>query len=177
MASRKPGVKLSNRQVRKFLEDIVGKSALLVIHACDMKDGVTDEVIVSKTGLKLSAVRNTLNQLHDRGLIRYNREKDQNTNWYTYTWFACKDKIGDVVRDQWQVKLSELDTKFDFESNHIFYKCTNGCQKLAFELAAEYDFKCPDCGNELQNIDNRETITLLIGEMKELKDLVRKIGA
>ncbi len=177
MPKRKPEVKLTNRQVRKFLEGIIGANAVNVVRACDFKKGVTDEVIVQKTELKLSSVRNLLNQLHGYGLIRYEREKDANTNWYTYTWFAKMDKIGDVVRSKWQGRLTDLEQEFDFESNHVFYKCTQGCQKLAFELAAEYDFKCPDCGNELENIDNKERIQELMGEMKDLNDLVKKIGA
>jgi transcription initiation factor IIE alpha subunit len=94
MVNNKP----SAEQAQKFL-GLIGKSASAVILACDTKRGVTEDVVVNKTGLKLSEVRNVLNQLHDKGLIRYNREKNQNTNLYTYTWFTYQDGIDGILRD------------------------------------------------------------------------------
>ncbi|MBN3036998.1 MAG: hypothetical protein JW834_00965 [Candidatus Diapherotrites archaeon] len=169
------GLRLQNRQVQRFLKEFIGENAVLVLRACDT--GCTDEQIMKETKLKLSTIRSTLNQLHYMGLIAYDREKNPNTNWYTYTWFARKDQIRDVVKDKWQTKLEELQKSIEYESSYVFFGCGNGCDKLPFELAAEYDFTCPDCGGPLQEVDNKKRVKELKGEMAELTDLMDKIGA
>lgn len=167
---------LTNRQVNKLLEEIVGHDGVLVLKACDLKKGTTDEGIAKKTNLSLSIIRSQLNQLHYKGLIRYHREKNAETNWYTYTWFANMDKINEVISGEWSNYLDKLEKQLDYESNYIFYSCGDGCGKLAFELASEYDFKCPDCGKELQNIDNKVKIKELVGEIKEVKRLMKQLS-
>jgi len=169
-------VSLTNRQVNKLLEEVVGHDGVLVLKACDLKKGITDEGIKRKTGLSLPKIRSQLNQLHYRGLIRYNREKNQDTNWYTYTWFANNDKIHEVISSEWANYLEKLEKQLDYESNYIFYVCKKGCGKLPFELASEYDFKCPDCGGELKNIDNKKKIREVLTEIKEVKLLMKQLA-
>ena len=169
-------IPLTNRQVNKLLQEIVGKDGVLVLKACDLKRGITDEGIAKKTGLKLSTIRSQLNQLHYRGLIRYHREKNQETNWYTYTWFTNADKVNEVIAGEWGNYMAKLENQLDYESNYIFYNCGNGCDKLPFELASEYDFKCPECGNELKNINNKAKVKELVKEIKEVKSLVKKLS-
>ncbi|MCK4327664.1 MAG: hypothetical protein KAW41_04255 [Candidatus Diapherotrites archaeon] len=168
-------VSLTNRQVNKLLEEIVGHDGVLVLKACDLKKGTTDEGIAKKTKLKLSTIRSQLNQLHYRGLIRYHREKNVDTNWYTYTWFTNADKINEVISGEWANYLGKIEKQLDYESNYVFYSCGNGCGKLPFELASEYDFTCPDCGNELQNINNKSKVRELLGEIKEVKSLMKQL--
>jgi len=169
-------VPLSNRQVNKLLEEIVGHDGVLVLKACDLKKGITDEGIAKKTKLKIPTIRSQLNQLHYRGLIRYHRQKNADTNWYTYTWFTNRDKVNEVITREWSGYMSKLESQLDYESNYIFYKCENGCSKLPFELASEYDFKCPDCGTELRNVNNKTKVRELVKEIKEVKVLMKQLS-
>ena len=166
-------LKLSNRQVKKFLEDIVGKSGVEVLEACEAP--CTDDIIAKQTGLKLNSIRSLLNQLHYAGLIAYDREKNPETNWYTYTWFAKTDKIAEIIQEKWRHRLEELQNKLDYESNYVFFECAGKCEKLPFELATEYDFKCPECGSELRNVDNKARVKEVVEEIKELEDLIQKL--
>lgn len=169
-------VPLTNRQVNKLLEEIVGRDGVLVLKACDLKKGILDEGIAKKTDLKLSIIRSQLNQLHYRGLISYHREKNQETNWYTYTWFTNRDKVNEVISREWGNYMAKLEKQLDYESNYIFYSCGNNCEKLPFELASEYDFNCPECGKELTNIDNKGKVKELVKEIKEVKSLMKKLS-
>ena len=169
-------VKLTNRQVNKFLEEIVGRDAVLVLKACDLKKGTTDEGIAKKTKFTLPKIRSLLNQLHYRGLIRYDREKNIETNWYTYTWFANMETITEVVSGRWESKLEELQKQLDYESKYIFYSCGNGCAKLPFELATEYDFNCPDCGKGLDVTDNKVAVREALQEIKEVRALMKQLS-
>jgi len=73
-------------------------------------------------------------------------------------------------------RATVTEKELDYESNYIFYSCGNGCGKLPFELASEYDFKCPDCGNELQNMDNKARVRELVGEIKEVKSMMKQLS-
>jgi len=171
---QKINLKLTNRQVKKFLEEIIGKNAMLVLKSCEK--GLTDEGIQKETELKIPIIRSLLNQLHYSGLVRYDREKDQYTNWYTYTWFAQKDKIAEIIRNGWQDKLKELEKKYVYESSYVFFVCSNGCERMPFELAAEYDFRCPECGSQLESDKGKKHVKEVLNEIKELNELIESIG-
>jgi len=49
--------------------------------------------------------------------------------------------------------MEKLQKKLKYEQNYTFFKCSNGCEKLPFELACEYNFKCPECGNAMESVD------------------------
>lgn len=164
---------LSKKQIKKFVVDIVGEEGLLVLDAC--KKGCTDEQIMKKTKLKLSNIRSLLNRLHYMGVINYSREKDENTHWYTYTWFLKEDRVMELLKERWGERIEELGKKLEYETSYVFFVCDKGCEKLPFELAAEYEFKCPECGGELKSVDNRGTITLIKGELDEIKALLEKL--
>jgi len=166
-------ITLRNRQVRKILEDIVGKNGVEVLRACE--EPCTDDIIAQQTGFKLSTIRSLLNQLHYAGLIAYDREKNPQTNWYTYTWFTRTDKIAEVLQKNLGQKLEEIQNKLDYESSYVFFECDSQCEKLPFELAAEYDFKCPECGTELHNVDNKARVKAVLQEIKELEELMDKL--
>jgi transcription initiation factor TFIIE subunit alpha len=165
---------LGYREARKVLREVVGENGLMVLEACK-KGELTDEEIMDRTGFQLNVIRSLLNQLHYAGLISYDREKDAKTNWYTYTWFVNKGKINQVVREQWQDRMRVLEQKLDDESNYVFFECVEGCEKLAFELAAEYDFKCPECGKEMQHVDNKVVIASIVKEIKEIQKSLHKL--
>jgi len=170
-------VRLHYTQVRKILKGLIGENGVKVLEVC-RKSEVTDEQIMNKTGLQLNVIRSVLNQLHYQGLIGYNREKDVKTNWYTYTWFAREGKIKQLIAENWEDRLRELEEKLDRESNYVFFECPDKCEeKIPFEIAAEYDFKCSVCGKELKHVDNKQVIKETITEIKQLKSLMKKIDA
>ena len=52
-----------------------------------LKNGyTTDEEISEKTNCKLNIVRKILYKLYDMRLASYKRDKDKETQWYTYDW-------------------------------------------------------------------------------------------
>ncbi|MCD6414974.1 MAG: transcription initiation factor E subunit alpha [Candidatus Diapherotrites archaeon] len=167
---------LNYREVRKVLKEIVGEEAVGVLETCKKKP-LTDEEILKKTGLQLNTIRSLLNKLHFAGLVDYNREKNEKTNWFTYTWFVKKDKIPQIIKDYWEEKLKKLEARLDDESSYYYFECVNGCERLPFELAAEYDFKCPECGSEMKHISNKKVIESTVSEIKEIRKNLKKLDA
>jgi transcription initiation factor TFIIE subunit alpha len=145
-------LKLNDPLVQEFISTNAGKEAFKVIKYLDK--GRTDEQISKRVKMNVNDVRALLNRLHYMGVIVYSKEKAKDSNWYTYTWFIKKERIAELLKDRYLEELEKLKEKLCFEQNYTFFKCSNGCNKLPFELAFEYDFKCPECGNMMESVDN-----------------------
>jgi len=102
-------------------------------------------------------------------VIHYDKKKASDSNWYTYTWFLKKDRVHELMSDKLKQELTDLSKKLEFEQNYTYYKCYNGCDKLAFEIAFEYNFKCPECGNLMNQINNNTEKKQLSGRIGEIK--------
>ncbi len=166
-------IKLTDSQVKKMLKEIIGRNAYLILNACQV--GRTDEEIARITKLEIPTIRSLLNQLHSEGLITYTREKDEEHNWFKYTWYTRKDMIADVLKLHLEEDIQDLERKLDFETSYIFFTCPNGCIKAPFEIAAEYDFRCPDCGSPLRSYNNKKEIMQIKHELNEKKRLLRQL--
>ncbi len=166
-------VKLSDSDVESLLKEIIGTNAFLILKACEV--GRTDEEIAKITKLEIPVIRSLLNQLHTEGLITYTREKDEEHNWFKYTWYARKDMIVDVIKHTIEEKIQDLEKELDLETSYMFFACPNRCIKVPFEVAVEYDFKCPECGGDLQPFDNSKIIRKIKHELDANRRLLRRI--
>jgi len=154
--------------IAEFINKNGGDGAVPVIKAIE-KQGKTDEQISKKTKLGVNDIRAILNRLHNLGVIHYDKKKASDSNWYTYTWFLKKDRVHELMSDKLKQELTDLSKKLEFEQNYTYYKCYNGCDKLAFEIAFEYNFKCPECGNLMNQINNNTEKKQLSGRIGEIK--------
>jgi len=62
------------------------------------KGETTEEEIAKELGVKLNVVRKLLYKLYDARLVDYKRWKDEDTNWYSYTWLPTLEKLPYVVK-------------------------------------------------------------------------------
>ncbi|MEM0372710.1 MAG: hypothetical protein QXO69_02625 [archaeon] len=156
-------VKMNDPLVKDFIIKNAGESAYKIL--LSLNKGKTDEQISKSTRFKVNDIRADLNKLHYMGIIYYTKKKARKSNWYTYTWFVKKERVAELLKERYEEELKKLEEKLGFEQTYTFFKCSNGCDKLPFELAFEYDFKCPECGNSMESIDSE----------KEKKSIERKI--
>jgi len=163
-------LKINDPLVKKFVENKINPEAYKVLTA--IKRGKTDEQIAKATRLKVNTIRNLLNRLHYLGLIQYTKEKAKNSNWYTYTWFLRKERLRELLEEEYKEELQKLEERINFEKNYVFFTCKNKCSKLPFELAFEYDFKCPECGEVMEQVDNEKELKKIERKMKQIKKLL-----
>lgn len=156
--------------VKEFLGSVGGEGAVELVRACQKKKGVSDEYLAKKLGLKVTGVRTILNRLHYRGIVEYQKDKNMKTGWYSYTWEVKPKRIAELIMGQQEEELEKIAKKLEFEKNYDFFSCTRGCESLAFELAAEYQFKCPECGQTMIKTDNKKRLR----KMQEKMDLIKK---
>jgi len=164
-------LRMDNPLVADFVTTNAGDAAFAVVKTLDNVDkGLTDEQITKKTKTDVNEVRAILNKLHYLGIIAYSKEKAKESNWYNYTWFLKKDRIKELIAERSKDELDKLQKKLKYEQNYTFFKCSNGCDKLPFELACEYNFKCPECGTAMESVDSvgeRGVIEKRITEIKK----------
>ncbi len=145
---------LSNAYVRQLLVDLAGENALELIRNFGTES--SDEDLSKKLKLKISDVRATLNKLHNYGLVFYNRQKNSETGWYSYSWMLDKSKISSWASDHLEARENLLK-----EDNNTYFCPECGIESmLHFEKATEHNFRCPSCDKGLEFLDEERLKTL-----------------
>ncbi|XRO75441.1 transcription factor E [Methanocaldococcus sp. 28A] len=134
------------------------------------KGETTEDEIAKELGVKLNVVRKLLYKLYDARLVDYKKWKDEDTNWYSYTWLPTLEKLPYVVKKKINELIKDLKEKLEFEKNNMFFFCSNCNVRFTFEEAMDYGFTCPGCGNMLQEFDNSKLIKDLEEQIKFLKE-------
>lgn len=159
---------LGDSEARQFLQEIIGDEGLdVVVFLAD--DEATDEEIAEKTGIKLNVVRKILYRLYDYRLASYTRTKDREIGWYIYTWRLDLQRIYDILTERKRRILDELTKKLEFETSNIFFFCKNDDSKVPFDIASEYEFRCPQCQGLMEYFDNQSIVASLEEEINRLK--------
>ena len=159
--------KKTHPHLKTFILEVSGKKGLQVAQI--VGEGATDEKIEKKTNgkYKMAEIRAILNQLHKHGIVEYVREKNLSNGWFTYTWQINPERATQNFLSAKRREYEDLHQKLSSEEGVLFYKCRNGCSKVAFDLAMETEFKCPDCNGKMKHADNRD----------ELKEINQKLSA
>ena len=133
-------------------------------------DETTDDVIASKTEIRLNIIRRILYKLYDYSLVGLRRARDQNTGWFIFHWRLQPDQFEGFISNQKRHVLEKLQVRLDYEKRHDFYRCsTVGCKKIPFEDAMEYVFRCPLCGKPLMHYENGRIIEILNEKVEQLR--------
>ena len=105
-------------------------------------------------------VRQMLYKLQNQNLVTYFRKKDRQKGWYISYWTFNQRSVPELALAIKRNKLQHLKERLEREEQHkgLFYICPKFCSRMSFEEATDVNFRCPECGNALQNQDNEKTI-------------------
>ena len=163
---------LADPIVQTLLIELVEEEENLDIVQC-LLDGIgTDEEIAEKTGIKLNIVRKVLYKLYDEGLASYKRDKDKETQWYTYDWEFKVDELQKLKLKRCNTELKELNERLDYEENNMFFICPSGHYRLDFEDSSSVEFIFPQCVAELEFDDNKDVIDELKDHIEFIEDIM-----
>jgi transcription initiation factor TFIIE subunit alpha len=160
---------LEDPSVREYLRRLIGDEGIKVMEKISEEE-ITDEEIAEMSGVNLNVVRKTLYILYENRLADYRRERNEETGWLTYLWRMDLEKINQILRLETKKLMENLQRRFDFERNNVFYACES-CGRFKFESAMETNFKCPNCGKDLHNQDNADVIKALEERISKLMSL------
>ncbi|NYZ77011.1 hypothetical protein H0O02_01705 [Candidatus Micrarchaeota archaeon] len=140
---------LSKPLVRQMLIDVGGENAIAIVKNFDT--GMSDDDISKKLKLKISDVRAALNKLHNEGIVAYNREKDSETGWYSYSWYLNKERM-----ERWAAQQVGRFGNHGRDGRE-YYVCPScsGTTIHSFENALEKNFRCDVCNNQLEFVDEK----------------------
>ena len=156
---------------KDFLTTVAGPNAPELVKVCIEKNkDITDEEISKKVPLKITEIRTILNQLHYRGIACYNKAKTKRSGWYNYTWNIRTKRIAELLLEQKAEEMEKIEKKQTFEKNYEQFRCGSKCTQFAFEIAAEYKFKCPECGKQMELIDTKK----MARENSQKSEIIKK---
>jgi transcription initiation factor TFIIE subunit alpha len=152
---------LRNPYALEFLAELGGAQSIDIVGLL-AKNGELDEFKLSELLTHdIKAVRKILYRLHNEKIVSFKRKKDQETGWTVYIWKLELKKLRILLEKKKVDALIDLEEKLIFEKENQFFRCVNGCSRLPFDKAFELEFKCHECGKQLNFIDNSKIVMQL----------------
>ena len=105
-------------------------------------------------------------------LASYKRDKDKETQWYTYDWKFNEDEYKKLEFNLASSELKRLNEELEYEENNMFFVCPFGHYRLDFEDASTVEFLCPECDVDLEFDDNQEKIDKKKEEIRALEEII-----
>ena len=170
-------MRITNTKIYETVKEVVGEDSLKVVEFLKDKKNISDFKIAEKTDSDIHEIRNILYRLFNHNLATYYRKKDRQKGWYISYWTFNKTRIKDLVKQLNVSKLKKYKKRLFDEEENIgnFFLCPNACVRVGFEKATDFEFRCPECGNLLNQQDNEKTIGFLKQKIKELELNGKKI--
>jgi transcription initiation factor TFIIE subunit alpha len=160
---------LEDPVIQKYLHDLVGPKGMPV--AAAPPDGeVTDEELAEVLDLELNDVRRALFILYENDLAAYRRVRDEDSGWLTYLWTFHYENIPDNLEEEMYRLVEALEGRLEYENSHPFYLCENCSLRFEFEEAMEFGFDCPECGTQLEAMENTRMVEATEKRLAELRD-------
>lgn len=162
--------------VQDFLKNVGGEYAIDLVKICETKnDGATDEELAKKLRLRVTEVRTILNRLHYRGIAFYKKTKNTRTGWYNYAWGIKSHRVIELLLAEQKEVIEKLETSQSFEKTYSYFSCRKNCTAVPFEIAAEYQFKCPECNGTMEAVNSEERAKKLSKQIIGLKKGVEEM--
>jgi transcription initiation factor TFIIE subunit alpha len=172
-----PTKEFDHMLLESVVREIGGEDAIKVAKLLDPKEETTDEAIASASEMKLNAVRKILYRLYDARLAEFRRIRDKTTGWFIYFWRLRPERVEELVTNRQKTVYKKLKNRLDYEKNFHFFKCDQEyCPRYTFDEAMENNFRCPECGGELQAFDNKKIIERLSKKVEQLHNSLVESG-
>lgn len=160
---------IKEQLITSVVEDIAGHDVLPLIEVLKGKKNVSEFTLAEELKEEINTIRNKLYRLYDYNLVEFTRKKDKQKGWYIYYWTFIPSRIPKIMKDIKKKRLETLKGWLVAEQNNHFFECSNKCMRLKFEKAVDFEFKCPECGNLMNQEDNKEKIDHILKEIDELQ--------
>ncbi len=161
---------MSNKIIEATIADVAGEDVLPIVHFLKNKKNISEFKIAEVIKKEINATRNMLYRLQEANLVSFIRKKDKKKGWYIYYWTFKPKMIKHIVISLKKEKLAKLKDRLKRERSSHFFICQNKCIRLDFDQAMNFEFKCPECGEIMNQEDNLENIRVIEEEIKNIKN-------
>lgn len=169
----KPREKGEAGLITEVVREIAGPDVVPLVRELRNKKNVSEFKLSEALDEEINTVRNMLYRLYDANLVDFIRKKDKKKGWYIYYWTFNPKRVKELAKNIRVSKLEKLRERLEREKNTYFYTCPNKCIRLDFEQAVEFEFKCPECGELLNQEDNTQRIQELSKELVKLEKEIK----
>jgi transcription initiation factor TFIIE subunit alpha len=167
-------MKLTQKLIDEVISDVVGDEVLAVTNILRNSKNISEFEISSKIKIPVDTIRNYLYRLYNNNLVTFIRKKDKKKGWYIYYWNLNYERIKYLVTDLKRQSIEKLKERLKREEDTNFFSCINQCIRVDFEQATNFEYRCPECGELLNQENNSEKIEAIKKDIlllqKELSD-------
>ncbi len=163
-------MRLSNKIIEATIAEVAGEDVLPIVYFLKNKKNISEFKIADAIKKEINKTRNMLYRLHEANLVSFIRKKDKKKGWYIYYWTFKPKMIKHLVINLKKERMAKLKDRLTREKSSHFFICQNKCIRLDFEQAMNFEFKCPECGEIMNQEDNLENIRLIEEEIKQIEN-------
>ena len=142
----------------EVVKELAGEDVIKLVKVLKNKKNVSEFKLADLIRQEINVTRNMLYRLYDHHLVTFVRKKDKKKGWYIYYWTFNPKRIKELAKKIKVAKLERIKERIEREKSTNFFMCANKCIRLDFDQATEFEYKCPECGEILQQEDNTRTI-------------------
>ncbi|HOW29113.1 MAG TPA: hypothetical protein PK685_00335 [archaeon] len=165
---------LLDKTTKQHLEQIAGPLAPEIIKIYDAEKTFSPEEIAAKLKKKITNIRSTLNSLHYRGIACYKKVRNQN-NMFEFYWEIKFKKIIEIIIESELETLKQLDEQINQQQGRDYFFCPKKCIEAPFEVAAAYNFRCPNCDKPLEMQDSKKSNEQLKKKKTQITKTVKRL--
>ena len=162
-------MRLTNKIIDEVVTEVAGEDVIPLVNSLKNKKNVSEFKLAENIKEEVNATRNKLYRLYDYSLVSFIRKKDKKKGWYIYYWTFDTKRIKDLVVSLKEKRINRLKGRIEREKHNQFYTCPTKCIRLDFDQSMNFEFKCPECGELIEQEDNKEEIKKIEAEIKELE--------
>lgn len=162
-------MKLSNSLIEGVVTEIAGEDVLPLVKLIKNKKNVSEFKLSESLKIEVNATRNMLYRLYHANLVSFTRRKDKKKGWYIYYWTFKVKQIKHLAVTLKKQRLEKLNERLKREKETHYFICENSCMRLDFERSLGFEFKCPECGELMNQEDNISKIKTIEEEIKKLE--------
>ena len=168
-------MKITKEIENQVIAELSGPDVIPLVEYLTGKKDVSEFIIAKDIEAEIQVIRNQLYRLLDHNLVSFWRKKDKQKGWYIYYWTYNPTHIEFLYWNNKKKRMEKLQERLDREEADFFFMCQdNGCVRLDFEKATEFNYQCPECGGMMVQQDNSRTKEFLKNQIEELKEELTK---
>jgi len=167
-------MRLTPKLINEAVAETAGEDVLPLVKLLKNKKNVSEFKLADSVKQEVNVVRNMLYRLYNVNLVTFTRKKDKKKGWYIYYWTFESKKVKYLLQKIKMKHLESLNKRLAREKEGQFFLCPNTCVRLDFDQAMNFEFKCPECGEIIQQQDNSEKIKEIEKNIKELEKELKK---